>query len=71
MRILIIVLISVVTVVILMATIFFKVGGLGMWHRQEAHWAGHANVCVDHVTYLQFSSGATIKRDINDKLVPC
>lgn len=45
--------------------------GCGQISRNVAHAFGHASVCVDGVTYLQFPSGATVKYDRAGKVVPC
>ncbi len=45
--------------------------GCGQIDRSVAELTGYSKLCVDGVTYIQFTSGATIARDRNDKLVPC
>ena len=39
--------------------------------RIEASWAGYSKLCVDGVTYLQFTSGATAQIDAAGKPVTC
>ena len=46
-------------------------GGCGQVDRGVANLTGYSKLCVDGVTYIQFSSGSVIARDRNDKLVPC
>jgi len=43
----------------------------GKVNRIGANWAGYSKVCVDGVTYLQFTSGATVQVDHQGKPVSC
>ena len=43
----------------------------GQVDRLEAKLTGYSKVCVDGVTYLQFSSGATAQIDVTGKPVTC
>ena len=43
----------------------------GTFERQMAKFSGYSKICVDHVTYLQFTSGATVQVDINGKPIKC
>lgn len=53
------------------ATIFL-LSSCGNVDRELAKLTGNASkTCVDGVTYLQFTSGATIQLDINGKPVAC
>lgn len=45
--------------------------GCGAMERTTANWTGYSEICVDGVTYIQFTSGATVKVDRNGKPVPC
>lgn len=36
-----------------------------------ASTTGHSEVCIDGVTYLQFASGATVKRLPSGQVAPC
>lgn len=45
--------------------------GCGMWERTKAKYTGYSKVCVDNVTYLQFSSGVTPQLDTNGNVVVC
>ena len=43
----------------------------GNMERATARWTGYSEICVDGVTYIQFTSGATVKVDQEGKPVPC
>ena len=43
----------------------------GTGHQTVAKYTGFSRVCVDHVTYLQFTSGAAVQVDPTGKPVPC
>jgi hypothetical protein len=45
--------------------------GCGQFDRATATITGNSESCVDGVTYLQFTSGACVKVDINGKPVGC
>lgn len=45
--------------------------GCGAMERTTANWTGYSEICVDGVTYLQFTSGATVKVDQTGKPVAC
>ena len=46
--------------------------GCGQFDRVKAKVTGNASkVCVDGVSYLQFTSGATVQVDPNGKPVAC
>lgn len=46
--------------------------GCGAMDRQVARITGNATkTCVDGVTYLQFTSGATVQVDLEGKPVAC
>ena len=52
------------TSTLLVASLAFALSGCGWFDRKvTANLTGYANVCVDGVTYLQFSSGVTVKYD--------
>lgn len=55
--------------------IAFSLGlmGCGASQRFCAAWSctGTETTCVDGVTYMQFTSGATVKVDRDGKPVPC
>lgn len=55
--------------VILSAAVILS--GCGWFDRQVAQFTGHGKVCIDGVTYLQFTSGATPQYTIDGKLVAC
>jgi hypothetical protein len=57
--------------IIMCLTILF-VASCGQIDRAKAKWTGGATkTCVDGVTYLQFTSGATVQVDRTGKPVPC
>lgn len=43
----------------------------GGMERTVAHYTGYSEMCVDGVTYIQFTSGATVKVDRTGKPVAC
>lgn len=45
--------------------------GCGSMERATAKWTGYSEICVDGVTYIQFTSGATVKVDREGKPVAC
>lgn len=45
--------------------------GCGWFDRKVASFTGYSKVCVEGVTYLQFSSGSTPQYAIDGKLVAC
>lgn len=51
---------------------FALIGGCGAVDRGTSYWSGQpSEVCVSGVTYLQFTSGATVKVDREGKPVAC
>ena len=55
-----------------MIAVLVIVSGCGRFDRKYASITGKpAETCVDGVTYLQFTSGATVKVDLNGKPVAC
>jgi hypothetical protein len=48
------------------------ISSCGEWDRTKSKFTGDATkTCVDGVTYLQFTSGATVQFDLSGKPVPC
>jgi hypothetical protein len=43
----------------------------GIVDRTIAHYTGYSELCIDNVTYIQFTSGATVKVDLHGKPVQC
>jgi hypothetical protein len=43
----------------------------GMVDRTVAQYTGYSELCIDSVTYIQFTSGATVKVDSQGKPVQC
>jgi hypothetical protein len=57
---------------VLVCVIAGLLSGCGKIDRVTSSFTGKpSEVCVDGVSYLQFTSGATVKLDINGKPVPC
>lgn len=54
--------------VILLCTLLTGCGAASV---TTAKWRGYSEVCIDGITYLQFSFGATVKVDMNGKPVSC
>lgn len=43
----------------------------GKMERAVARYTGYSEMCVDGVTYIQFTSGATVKVDRDGRPVAC
>lgn len=57
---------------IVASTLIVSLAGCGGIDRGIAAWTGGATkACVDGVTYLQFTSGATVQVDRSGKPVAC
>ncbi len=48
-----------------------SLSGCGGLSRLQAHYEGYSKICVDRVTYLQFTSGAAVQVDKSGMPVPC
>lgn len=53
------------------ATVALMLVGCGQVDRSVAKLTGYSKMCVEGVSYLQFTSGATVQVDVNGKPVPC
>ncbi len=49
----------------------FALTGCGKVDRLTAAITGYSKVCIDGVTYIQFTSGATVQVDRDGKPVAC
>ena len=57
---------------VILAVLALSLGACGKIDRSIASWTGAASkTCIDGVTYLQFTSGATVQVDANGKPVAC
>ncbi len=56
---------------LLIVAIMFGLTGCGAKDRFIATYTGYQKVCVDGVTYLQFTSGSTAQLGIDGKPVAC
>ncbi len=45
--------------------------GCGTCSRMKAGYTGYDIICVDEIKYIQFTSGATVKYDVNGKPEVC
>ena len=57
--------------IILAIAITLSLAACGKLEQLEAHYTGWAKICIDGVTYIQFTSGATPQYTIDGKFVPC
>jgi hypothetical protein len=57
-------------IVIVLSSMLF-LAGCGAWERTKANYTGYSKLCVDGVTYIQFTSGATVHVDRTGKPVAC
>lgn len=48
-----------------------SMSGCGKFDRAEAHFTGYSKICIDHVQYIQFSSGASVQYDVHGNVVQC
>jgi hypothetical protein len=59
-------------IVLLLVTIlglgYFK---SGKFQKTKAEYLGYSEICIEGVTYLQFSSGATVKYNKDGSLAAC
>ena len=55
---------------LLIISIFFLVG-CGNFSKSIAEIKGHSEICIDGVTYLQFTSGATVKYNKTGTISTC
>lgn len=56
----------------ILATAVMGTSGCGYIDRKLSGWTGNASKsCIDGVTYLQFTSGATVQVDRKGVPVPC
>lgn len=45
--------------------------GCGVLDKGVASWTGYSKMCVEGVSYLQFTSGATVQVDQEGRVVKC
>jgi outer membrane lipopolysaccharide assembly protein LptE/RlpB len=50
---------------------FLLLAGCGWWERVTAHYTGWSRICVDGVSYLQFTSGASVEYTPDGKVRTC
>ncbi len=43
----------------------------GKVEQMTAHYTGYSKICVDGVSYIQFTSGATVQYNRENKVVTC
>ena len=48
-----------------------SLGGCGYVGRINATYTGFSKMCVEGVSYIQFTSGASVQLDKNGKIVEC
>lgn len=56
------------SLIVIIATTLTACGKIG---QLEAYSTGYSKICIDQVTYIQFTSGATVHTDQTGKPVPC
>ena len=56
---------------VLLAMAVISLSACGKVDRLDAAITGYAKVCIDHVTYLQFTSGAAVQVDQTGKPMVC
>ena len=53
------------------AALVLSLTGCGYVNRIDAHVTGYAKQCIDGVSYIQFTSGASVQYDTAGKVVRC
>jgi hypothetical protein len=61
----------VIKLALLAVTVALCISGCGKFDRGVAKITGSAEVCVDGVLYLQFTSGATVKYNRDGTIATC
>jgi hypothetical protein len=56
---------------ILLAIVVVGLTACGKVDQLEAHYTGYSKICIDQVTYIQFTSGAVVQVDQAGKPVAC
>lgn len=51
--------------------IILILAGCGKMTQMDAHWTGYSIICVNGVSYIQFTSGASVQYDQAGKIVSC
>ena len=59
------------SLLVLTMTLPLALGGCGKFDRGVAKITGSAEVCVDGVRYLQFTSGASVKYNRDGTIATC
>ncbi len=57
--------------ILIAAIIALTLAGCGAVDRGIASFTGYSKMCVEGVSYLQFTSGSTVQVDLNGKPVGC
>jgi ABC-type Zn uptake system ZnuABC Zn-binding protein ZnuA len=53
------------------ALMIVGLAGCGKMSKMAASWNGYDKICVDGVSYLQFTSGASVQYDKTGRIVTC
>lgn len=56
---------------VIVAILALSLAACGKMDQMQAHYTGYSKICVDHVQYIQFTSGAAVQVDTNGKPVGC
>jgi hypothetical protein len=56
---------------LVLLVVVLMLSGCGKFDRGVAKWTGSAEVCVDGVRYLQFTSGASVKYNRDGTIATC
>lgn len=56
---------------LLIALFAIALVGCGKIDRATAAWTGHASICIEGVSYIQFTSGATVQYNRDGKIKTC
>lgn len=56
---------------VIVALAALSLAACGKASRYEAAYTGYSKICVDHVQYIQFTSGAAVQVDPTGKPVGC
>lgn len=57
--------------ILLIAVLALGMTACGKVEQLTAHYTGYSKMCIDGVSYIQFTSGATVQYNRDGKVVTC
>lgn len=58
-------------IAIIVAALGLSLSGCGWFERRVATWTGYSRMCIEGVSYLQFTSGASAEYTRDGKIKNC